>query len=200
MHLRSTPMKHSTRGFSLVEMLVALMVISIGLLGIAKMQALALSNTTGGRLRAIAAIEAGGLASAIASNHNYWGTLASALTITVKTGTTAATITSSDSVLANTAISCISGGASAPCDAQYMAAYDLQTWASDFVNVMGGVGASNYYAAVSCSQYTAASGSVSAVQVTCQITVNWTEQNVMANSTASTTGMAAPSYTLFVSP
>lgn len=189
-------MKHSNRGFSLVEMLVALLVISIGLLGIAKMQALALSNTSGGRLRAIAAIEAGGLASLIASNHNYWGTLGSALTITVKNSSSGPSITSSDSTL-STSMLCLYGasGTKAPCSAAKMAAYDLQTWASEFQNVMNGVGAGNYFASVSCNALTAGT-----TQVTCQITVNWTEQNVLANSTQSTTGMAAPSYTLFVSP
>ena len=188
-------MKHSTRGFSLVEMLVALLVISIGLLGIAKMQALALSNTSGGRLRAVAAIEAGGLASLIASNHNYWGTLASALTITVAAGASAATITSSDSTLSTT-VNCLYGsGSAAPCTAAKMAGYDLQQWVTEFQNVMSGVGAANYFASVSCNALTAGT-----TQVTCQITVNWTEQNVLANSSQTTTGMASPSYTLFVSP
>lgn len=189
-------MKHSNRGFSLVEMLVALLVISIGLLGIAKMQALALSNTSGGRLRAIAAIEAGGLASLIASNHNYWGTLGSALSITVVSGSTGPSITSSDGTL-STSMNCLKGatGSSAPCSAAKMAAYDLQTWATEFQNVMNGVGAGNYFGSVSCNALTKG-----VTQVTCQITVNWTEQNVMANSTEASTGMAAPSYTLFVNP
>jgi type IV pilus assembly protein PilV len=188
-------MKHSNRGFSLVEMLVALLVISIGLLGIAKMQALALSNTNGGRLRAIAAIEAGGLASLIASNHNYWGALSSALTITVTAGSSGPTITSTDSTL-STSLTCLSGasGTKAPCSAQKMAAYDLQTWAGEFKTVMSGVNASNYFAQVSCNALTAG-----VTQVTCQVTVNWTEQNVAGN-TQSTTAMASPTYTLFVSP
>jgi type IV pilus assembly protein PilV len=197
MQLTSSTMKHSTRGFSLVEMLVALLVISIGLLGIAKMQALALSNTSGGRLRAVAAIEAGGLASLIASNHNYWGTLASALTITVTAGSSAATITSSDSTLSTT-VNCLYGsGSAAPCTAAKMAGYDLQQWVAEFQNVMNGVGAANYFASVSCNALTSGT-----TQVTCQITVNWTEQNVnaLANTSQSAASMASPSYTLFVSP
>ena len=75
MQMRSATMKHSNRGFSLVEMLVALLVISIGLLGIAKMQALALSNTSGGRIRALAAIEAGDWPRRSPPNRNYWGNI-----------------------------------------------------------------------------------------------------------------------------
>jgi len=43
-------------GFSLVEVMVAIVVICVGLLGVAKLQALALSNTTTARLRSLAAL------------------------------------------------------------------------------------------------------------------------------------------------
>ena len=188
-------MKHSIRGFSLIEMLVALLVISIGLLGIAKMQALALSNTSGGRIRALAAIEAGGLASAIASDRNYWGNV-STLNITVTAGSTGPSISSSDTTLASTS-SCNVGDTPniAPCTSNQMAAYDLNSWAKEFQGIMAVTGATNYFAQITCSAYVTANG-----QVTCQITVNWAENNVLANTSQTTTGMAAPSYTLYVSP
>src|SRR5215471_3607666 len=65
-------------GFSLVEVMVAVVIICVGLLGIAKMQALALSSTTTSRLRALAAIQAAGLASAMHSNREYWAGTAGA--------------------------------------------------------------------------------------------------------------------------
>ena len=43
-----------TRGFSLVEVMVAVVVLCVGLLGVAHMQALALSNTTTARMRSLA--------------------------------------------------------------------------------------------------------------------------------------------------
>lgn len=195
MHLTSFTMKNSARGFSLIEMLVALLVISIGLLGIAKMQALALSNTSGGRLRAVAAIEAGGLVSVIASDRNYWGTLPSALSITVAKGSSAPTISGSTALASTSSCNVADSGNIAPCTATQMAAYDLNSWAGEFQNVMNGLGAGNYFAQVTCNAYTKG-----VTQVTCQVTVNWTEQNVLANSTQSTTGMAAPSYTLYINP
>jgi type IV pilus assembly protein PilV len=64
------------RGFSLIEVMIALVVICVGLLGIAKMQALSLANTTISRQRSIAAIEAASMASAMRANRLYWGTTA----------------------------------------------------------------------------------------------------------------------------
>jgi len=70
MRRANTPSR--ARGFTLVEVMVAVIVICIGLLGIAKMQALALSNMTASRLRSLAAIEAASLAASMHSNRNYW--------------------------------------------------------------------------------------------------------------------------------
>jgi type IV pilus assembly protein PilV len=63
------------RGFTLIEVMVALIVITIGLLGVAKMQALSLANTTIARQRSMAAIEAASLAAAMRANRLYWGGL-----------------------------------------------------------------------------------------------------------------------------
>src|SRR5579871_1202658 len=59
-------------GFSVLEVMVALIIISVGLLGIAKMQALAIASTTTSRTRSIAALEAASLASAMRADRAYW--------------------------------------------------------------------------------------------------------------------------------
>jgi type IV pilus assembly protein PilV len=202
MHLT---LKSRARGFSLIEVLVALLVISIGLLGIAKMQALALSNTNGGRLRALAAIEAASLAASMDAERNYWGKLTANETITVASASGTATITSpNDSTFVGT-ISCpasamassmtisnCTGGlvctsTASPCTAQKLAAYDLQQWAGRLQEIMG----PSAGATIFCTATTP--------PVSCQITVNWAEETV--NSNASQTGaMAIPQYTLFVNP
>ena len=59
-------------GFSLIEVLVAVVVIAIGLLGNASIQALSLNNTSIARIRSLAALEADGLASVMHANTVYW--------------------------------------------------------------------------------------------------------------------------------
>jgi type IV pilus assembly protein PilV len=206
-------MSFRTRGFSLVEVLVALLVISIGLLGIAKMQALALANTNGGRLRALAAIEAASLAASIQAERNYWGNLTATENITIASATgSKATVTSpQDSTLAGTvtcgssstatnsttiSVSDCSGGSvtctstTTPCTAQQMAAYDVQQWGGKLQEIMGPSAAASIVCTVSATP---------PPPVSCQITVNWYEETVNSN-TAETSTMAIPSYTLFVNP
>ena len=82
-------------GFSLVEVMVAVVVICVGLLGIAKMQAMSLSTTTTSRQRALAALQAASMASAMHSNRQYWvGTAvgAAAFTATITHGATSASL------------------------------------------------------------------------------------------------------------
>ena len=59
-------------GFSLVEVMVALIIICVGLLGIAKLQALMLSNTGTSRMRALAALEASSIAATMHADRDYW--------------------------------------------------------------------------------------------------------------------------------
>lgn len=202
-------MKSRARGFSLIEVLVALMVISVGLLGIAKMQALALANTNGGRLRALASIEAASLASSLQGNPNYWGTLTSAVNVTIASASGSATVSSSDTTQSGTVtcpasaatnstsmsncsgtVDCTSTGSNAPCTAKQMAAYDLQQWAGRLQEILGTTAS----ASIACSSTVVAQ---SPPWVSCQITVNWVEDNV--NSNAAETGtMGSPTYSLFV--
>lgn len=208
MQLKHAPMSQHTRGFSLVEVLVALLVISIGLLGIAKMQALALSNTNGGRLRALAAIEAASLGATMQAERNYWGAFTTAQTITVTGAAGSATVTSTSDSTLNGTVTCAASGTTtigectgtpscnstdsataAPCTAQKMAAYDLQQWAGRLQQVMAADAAS-----ITCTPLT------SSTPVACRIVITWAEAQVNSNVTENVNGMAGPTYTLFVNP
>lgn len=67
------PMRcRQARGFTLLEVVVALLVVSVGLLGIAKMYAVAIGNAQVAGSRALASMYAGSLSSAMHANRAYW--------------------------------------------------------------------------------------------------------------------------------
>ena len=65
---------------------MAVVVICVGLLGIAKMQAMAVSNTNMSRQRSLAAIEAASIASAMHSNREYWASFPTAFSVSIISG------------------------------------------------------------------------------------------------------------------
>jgi len=175
---------HRAQGFSLLEVMVALVIISIGLLGVAKMQALAYASTSTASLRSLAAIEAASLASAMRANRAYWAVGAAPVTITI-TGTTI-----SDATLAATATAanfCTPAG-SAPCTPAQLAAFDLHRWATALSALLP-----NPTSTISCP--------TAVTPINCTIRVNWTEKMVAVNSQgAGGPAMQAPTYLLYVEP
>jgi len=169
-----------SRGFSLIEVMMALIIISVGLLGIAKMQALALASTGTARLRSLASIQAASLASAMHTDRAYWTTSGIAsVTITGKT--------ISDTTLA-TVHSCTGSGGTRPspaCTPTQMAAEDLQVWAAAMQAVLP-----NDSAIIACS----------GTPVTCTITINWAEHIVNSNQQETTGALPPTTYQLAVEP
>jgi type IV pilus assembly protein PilV len=181
-------------GFSLIEVMVALVVCSIGLLGLAKMESLALSSEDLSGNRTIAAIEASSLAAMMHADRGYWATSAATALATISWNGTALVI--SDPNLA-TAQTCTTPAAGA-CSTQQIAAYDVQNWAG--TTATSGLAAliPGYTATITCTPTATQS------PVTCIITISWPENAVAANSQQ--TNLAAlqtatsPSYTLNVEP
>lgn len=200
-----------TRGFSLLEVMVSIIVICVGLLGIAKLQALSLSNTNTSRLRALAAIQAASLASAMHSNRQYWFNTAPA-SVTVTASSTTAAVASTDAALqtqattdltsnptgASPSVACVgtSGGGSV-CNALPLAAFDLSRWA-----VSLGAMLPNPSATISCP--------AANIPVSCTILITWTEKAVAVNKqetaappttcASAGTNFQLPCYTLYVEP
>lgn len=169
----------SQKGFSLVEVLVALIVIAIGLLGIAKMQGLALTETGNASRRSLAAIEAASFAASMHANSDYWasGFAPSSFTVTGKQV--------SDPGLAQQ-ISCDNG---AVCNAAQLAAYDVQQWAATLSALLPAPVSS-----VNCNN-------TPGIPVTCTIAISWNEEQTGINQQgANGPQMQSPTYTLYVEP
>jgi type IV pilus assembly protein PilV len=163
-------------GFSLVEVMVAVIVISVGLLGIAKMQALALSSTGTARMRSIAALEAASLASAMHANRAYWSAITKAQTVNV-TASSSSIAPTDATLVAPAALCTFSAAASTPCaTSAALAAADLTYWAQDLNKTLP----QNATALISCS-----AGSVT-VPVYCTIELDWTENVVGINTSTNT--------------
>ena len=171
--------KSPARGFGLIEVLIAVAVVAIGLLGFAKMQALSVGSTHNSGTRALIALQASGLAGAMRANEAYWGAGLAPATFTV-TGSTLG-----DSTLNGMTTDCTAG----TCTAAQVAAYDLKAWGASLAAMFP-----SSTATVSCS-------TTIGTPVTCTITVNWSEKTIAVN--ASVAGSSAPStlaYTLLVQP
>jgi type IV pilus assembly protein PilV len=147
-----------TRGFTLLEVLVALVILSIGLLGLAAMQASALSSTHGSQMESIVALQARSLADAMSANPDYWANNTPIFTVT---GTATAP------VFGSSAPTVPSGGClNTICTSTNMAGYDLQQWAAQLMSQVPGATAK-----ITCS---------ASAPVGCNITINWTEKAAAA--------------------
>jgi type IV pilus assembly protein PilV len=202
-------------GFSLVEVMVAVVVICVGLLGIAKLQSLAMSNTSVARNRSLAAMQAASFASAMHSNREYWASFAGGLTATVSGVAGAYVVASSDGNLQADALAdfplitpttgpCIvtAAGVIPACTAVQLAAFDLaRWWELSLAPMLPGPA----QATISCPPPPLGNPAPPA----CTIVIQWTEKTVSLNSqeAANETGAAygsslfeQPIYTLYVEP
>ncbi len=177
----------ASAGFSLIEVLVALIVMSIGLLGLAKMTSLGIASTNVAGTRSLAAIEASSLAAMMHADRDYWsaGLAPASFTITGAPGTTP---TISDTNLQGTQY-CGSIGTSA-CLPAAIAVHDVNAWAADLNAVLP-----PYLATVDCSTTVGAA-------VSCAIQIQWAENGVAINAQQSgnMNSLANPTYILYVVP
>ena len=202
--MRAPRVRVGNLGFSLVEVMVAVVVISVGLLGIAKLQALSLSNTSTARLRSLAALEAASLASAMHSNREYWAsTPPTTVVVTPNAAPAPPTIVSSDAAMAATATAdlgatypalpqtCVGTAASGSmCPAANLAAFDLAWWLTSLDGLLPNPGAT-----INCNN---------AAPAACTIQITWTESAVAMNSRETNAPnlqrFQTPTYTLYVEP
>jgi type IV pilus assembly protein PilV len=182
--------------------LVSLIIIAVGMLGIAKIQALAYASTGTASLRSLAAIEASSMAAAMRANRSYWTVAAANAneTVTITQTNVTATDPNLSAALAATAgnASYCNSGVNAPCAAATLAGFDVQQWVTALNALLPGVSGS-----ISCPKPALVAGI--ATPIGCTIQLSWIERQTAINTqsdvqTAGVTAMAQPTYTLYVEP
>jgi type IV pilus assembly protein PilV len=182
------------RGVSLLEVLISIVVIAIGVLGLAKMQALSISNTTISGSRSLVAMQASDLAAMMHANNAFWQVKSTA---TPPCGSaTACTISGTAIPTSFGTAPAVSGCTYAsPCTAQQIAALDLTTW----TKVMNSQ-VPTYSLNITCNNTTPTALPVT----TCVIKITWLEKaqgmNQTTASMAAATTSTSQSYYLYVQP
>lgn len=125
-------MNHSNRlrtlGFSLLEVLIAVVVISLGALGIAAMQATAISSTHSSQQESLIALEARSMADAMLANSTYWAS-----------GNEPASLSVTSSVLGDSTLQGLSSDCTQnTCSAQELASFDAKAWGADLQSQVPG--------------------------------------------------------------
>jgi type IV pilus assembly protein PilV len=169
--LRGSASPTGQAGFTLIELLVTMTVVAVGLLGLAKLQAAAVSETGTSRVRSVVAMQAESLASAIRANRGYWSTT----TCTGSTTPAFSFTTTSTAASTCSAIPATSTCISTVCSPAAMAYYDLNTWFLAFH-----------------ARFPAASGTMTCAAtsgpMTCDLVITWTENVVGVNRNTADSG------------
>lgn len=141
-------------GSSMLEALIAMVIILMGVLGAAGIQMLSINNTKNAEYQGVAAIVASNMVTAIQGNPSYW----------LKAGGKTITVNGTAVTVNGTAVSGGIDCKSATCTPDQMASYDLSTWgASVATTVPSGT------ATIVCN---------TASPVGCTILLNWLVKNV----------------------
>lgn len=146
-------------GFSMLEVLVSLIIIMIGVLGIAGIQMVSIYNTEVARYQSLAAMLGSSLSANMQGNAAYW----KAQTISITT--TGATVSGGPAAGA-----CLN----AACTASQIAGYDLALWAADVSGTLPSA-----TSAIDCTISTNAT-------TDCAITISWSEKNITLNKLGGT--------------
>lgn len=175
------------RGFTLLEVMVSVLVVAIGLLGLAKMQALSVGSTQLSGGRSLVALQATSLASGMHSARSFWAVYSLVPASCVVTG---ATVGASCGALSSTTTDCAAAGAS--CTPTELAAFDLKKWATKMNDQF-----KTHVTTTTCS------GSAT-TPVACTISIAWTEKTVASVNKADASGAPAATttqnYVLHVEP
>ncbi len=187
------PLKNE-HGFAMLEVLISLLVILVGVLGIAGMQLMAVNNTETARYQSVATMLASSMAAKIQANFAYWGGVLVPPAVITVTGSTVTGVP----VFTGTCLNTV-------CNPTQMAYYDLQNWGAAMAGVANVDGVINDGMALpsaiglsyppSGGTNVTSSGTINCVATTpevCTLTMFWSEKNIaLSNAAGTETGVLA---------
>jgi len=187
-------------GFTMVELLITILIVTVGILGLAKMQAAAVSNTAVSRTRALMTYQAESLAGMIRSNRKFWVTSGNYATWPSFNVSTAGAATQSGMTSVATCV-----GSGVTCTPAQLAYDDLMNstygWAAKFNNGTTGSAFPGASASVVC---VSASGGTCAANPTSphgyDITLTWDQKLVAINKTTAGSQTQSVSIVMHVQP
>lgn len=180
--------KKNQFGVSLLEVLASLLLIAVGVLGLAKMQALSIANAKVSGSRGFVALQGSSLAALLRGNKGYWQSSAGA---TLCTGTTCTFSGTSTTLFGSVPAlsSCQGTTAATICTTAQIAALDINTWMTNMNTQIP-----NYTTILTCS----------GTPTSCTIQINWYEKasgmNTTTASMAAATTSTQQAYYLHVQP
>jgi type IV pilus assembly protein PilV len=176
-------------GFTMVELLITILIVTVGILGLAKMQATAVSNTAVSRTRALMTYQAESLAGTMRSNRSFWVTSGNNATWPkfVADGSGNATTTTGMSSVTSGACT----GAAASCTPDKLAYDDVvNTWLPQYFQNFPGATAT-----IVCIPATGSScGTNPSTPHSYDITLTWAQKMVAMNT--STAGSQTQNVTI----
>ena len=184
-------------GFTLVELLITMLIVTIGLLGLAKLQATAVSNTSVARTRALMTFQAESLAGMIRANPGFWVTSGTtSIYPDFKFNTDGAGNVNSSTGMVVAPLGCLNiAGTCTPANLAYD---DMYTWAAAFKLAFPGASATIVCVPVGGGNCGANPTSPHGYD----ITLTWQQKLVAMNrSTVNTTNPSTPvSMVMHVQP
>ncbi len=168
-------------------------IVSVGMLGLVKLEAAGVSESRVSRIRSLMTFQAESLAGLMRADRTFWAATTSPFpSLSYNTATDASPVLAS-SITANSTDSTCSS-TTVVCKPAEMAYADLSAWATNYKSAFPGA-----TVVVACTTPSGACSATSGVPTSYDITLTWSEKTVAVNS--SSKGSTAPvSMVLHVQP
>lgn len=169
-------------GFSMIETLVAILIISLGILGTSSLLIKGMGNAKTASLRSVAAMQASSLAAAMYANRTFWATRSNAVAFT----SNGAEVSVASGGIDTTKKTC------APCSPAELAGLEVSTWVKSLSNALPDAKSD-----VSCPAVLEDSAH------NCTIKISWAERFIESGKNAAEDSVATAgvrSYFLHIEP